>query len=211
MAVMTMWLLFSPTIHLACCLLLAVNYRKVYECFHIYRKNEKEFLNYYPMRYIILYEHPCHLPSTNCGKHDLPNNLSFKGLEIRAGWLHVVIKVLLTGSWVSMRVSQIRSMWEVWRAQRGVTVHLKQLYPLQCSWNFPSAPYFNIRFLWVMDALLRIAESTRTWGLSLLVLSACSMGIWCMLELFYLIRQLTFSLQVCSNGKLYSMGQHDKL
>ena len=94
-------------------------------------------------------------------KHHLPNNLSFKGLEIRAGWL--VIKVLLTGSWVSMCVSQIRSMRDVWRAQRG-----------------------------------------------LLVLSACSMGIWCMLELFYLIRQLIFLLQVCSNGKLYRTGQRDR-
>ena len=81
-----------PTIHLACCLLLAVNYRKAHECFHIYKKHEKEFLNYYPMRCIILYEHPCHLSSTNCGKHDLPNNLrllglgkGLKGLEIRAG------------------------------------------------------------------------------------------------------------------------------
>lgn len=158
---MTMWLLFFPTVHLACCLLLPAKYRKVPECFYIYKKHEKEFLNYYPLRYIISYEHPYRLPSTNCGKHHLPNNLSFKGLEIRAGWL--VIKVLLTGSWVSMCVSQIRSMRDVWRAQRG-----------------------------------------------LLVLSACSMGIWCTLELFYLIRQLIFLLQVCSNGKLYSTGQRDR-
>ena len=39
---------FFPTVHLACCLLLAVNYRKVHECFHIndYKKHKKEFHHY---------------------------------------------------------------------------------------------------------------------------------------------------------------------
>ena len=98
--------------------------------------------------------------------------------------------LLLTGLWVSMCMLRVRSMQEIWRAQK----------PLECSPNFPSASYLNTRFLWVMDALVRNSKLTRTWGLSLLVLSACSMGIiWSMLALFYLIRQLIFLLQVCYN------------